>query len=341
MNIPRLALPRLNTVVGVDLGSTHIRVGCNTHEGVEIFSEANCLAIEESSKKILEFGDEALVMQRRVKESIAVLHPIRSGVVYDDEQVQILVKLILEKYKLFSFLGLTRYMVTVPTDATMVEKQLAVETIQSLGAREVFTISQSLAASIGSGVPIADATGSFMFHLGYSHAEAVAISLGSVVAFQSSPRAGRAVIKAIQRWFEQEEHLYISREVAQTILESGMCKEVTVLGQDLHKKNPREIEFVPQRIDSLLLQFMKEWSTQVRQLLATVPPQLTADILDKGLLLSGGLAQIPGLVEHFVHSLGVPVSVVDDPEESAIRGVCVALKHIDAFKKSLGYLDTN
>lgn len=338
MKIPKIKLPSVNSAVGIDLGSTRIRVGTFSAENLITYSEANCLAIEDSSKKILEFGDEALKMKKRVKESILILEPIRRGVVYDDEQVQILSKLILEKYGLFSVLGNSRYMVTVPTDATHVEKQLVLDVFYALGAREVFTISQALAASIGAGVPIADSTGSFLFHIGHSWAEAVVISLGSVVAYKTSTKAGQSLLSAIQKWFRETEQLYISEETVQQILASIHQKNVVVLGQDLTKKNPKELAFQPSRVNPLISNFMELWSVQFKELISSVPPQLTADILDKGLLLSGNMASLPDLSEYLVQSLGVPVSVVEDPQEAAIKGVCIALKHVNEFKRSLGYI---
>lgn len=337
-------LPDLSSLVGIDVGSSRIRVGKHKKEGFRYHQHEAVLAIDPDSKKIVAFGQDALEMKERVKNSIQVLHPIQDGVVYDSEQARVLIKLLLDKHKLSSYLGWTTFMASTPTGATMVEKQLIRDVLFSIGAKDVFTISQALAASIGAGVPIADSSGSFLLHIGASGAEAVAISLGSIVQHRVSARSGSEILKGIIQWFKKIEHLHISDETARDLLKvlsesKRQRKRVVVLGQDILKRNPRELDFEIHRLQEVVYPFFVQWSGLFKQLLATVPPQLTADIIDKGLLLSGEISKLDGLADHLVTELGVPVSVVEEPDLVVIKGIGTALAHLDEFKKSLGYLD--
>lgn len=330
--------------IAVDIGSSHIRVGKLSRGKFRYYQHAATLAVESKTKKIIAFGDDAQEMSQRVKETIEILYPIKDGVVYDSEQAQILIKLVLEKHHFFSPWGGTTYMVSVPTKATSVEKKLIQDVLFTLGAKAVFTISQALAASIGAGVPIADASGSFLFHIGASRAEAVVISLGSIISCEDSTSGGEAVMQEILRWFKKEESLIISQETAVDLLqvlssEGKMQQSITIIGQDLYQHNPREITFQVERLQAVIQKFMLGWSDQFKKLLSTIPPELTTDIIDKGVLLSGRMSTLGGFTEYLVKALGVPVSVVEEPDTAVIRGIGTALEHLEEFKKSLGYTE--
>jgi rod shape-determining protein MreB and related proteins len=235
-------------------------------------------------------------------------------------------------------------MIAVPSTLSLAKREQLTNILYDLGAQEVYTINQSLASAIGSGVPIADATGSFVMQCGAGIVETSVISLGSSVASDTTWYAGHWLDEYIQAHFRQEFGLVISKETAskvkRTMVQIGATDpkvEYLVSGQDVSTASPREISV--HEIDLLppVKLFSHQFELLLKRLLANLPPELSVDVIDKGLLLSGGLAELGGLEDFLRTSLGVPVATVENPSRTVIQGLKTALQHIDEFKQSLGY----
>ena len=333
---------RLSPKIGIDLGSKTIRI-CTEADGVVIEQPA-CLAINVKTQEVVAVGSEAAHMQGRVEPMIEVQWPVVAGVVYDAAHVGAMLKIMLQPLTRWSILTPPIIMVSVPGGSTKVQRQTLTKVVYELGAKEVYTIAQPLAASIGAGVPIADASGSFIFQMGAGVIEAAVISLGSLVRVESSKLAGNQLREQIKQVVQQRKQIEISPEQAETIVhqvvscDSQFTASILVTGKDVSSGTPSELKITTDDVRAAVAESVAVYPQLVQRLLSHVGPALTVDVIDKGLLISGGLAKLQGLDTYLIHELGMPVAVVDDPEHTTVAGILLTLKHLHEFRQSLGYV---
>jgi rod shape-determining protein MreB len=339
MRIPFLS--QIVQTVGIDLGSSQTRIWTNT-DGI-VLEEPTCIAIDATTKKVLAAGDEAKAMEGRVGKQIIVSWPVQNGSLYDLDVARALLRVFLRKVLKSSSFIRPIMMVSVPAASTDLDRAAINELFYSVGARQVYTISQPLAAAIGSGVPIADASGSFILHMGSGRVEAAIISLGSLIAHESTPVAGSAADATIKVAIREAASLTISLETAEKLKKkigsiSGLPqRELLVTGQDVVGFSPKEVRINSTQLQPALHLLATRYERMLKHMFARIPPELTADVIDKGMLLSGGFGQVGGLDSYLVNQLGIPVSVVENPAQSVIKGIGTALEHVELFKESLGY----
>lgn len=332
---------KLNKKIGIDLGSSRIRIWVDG-SGV-VLDEPSCIAFDTKNKTVLAVGTEAVEMDGRVASHITVMYPIMNGEIYDIAALSTLVKIFLGKAAGTIALYNPIIMASIPVEATQADREVTTQVLHSFGAGEVYTIAQPLAASIGSGVPIADASGSFVVYLGAGIVEGVIISLGSIIVSQSSEYAGEYLTNAIQVFVQKNFSLIISKSTANKIkkkvisLDPNDQREQLVAGQDALDESPKELMMKSKDFADFTLSYLEKIESIVVELLSKMPPELAVDVIDKGLLLTGGTAQILGIEAYFTQKLGIPVSVVDEPSKVVINGIGQALEHLDLFKQSLGY----
>lgn len=339
MKIPLLS--SLNQTIGLDLGTARTRMWISG-EGV-VLDEPTCLAVDSRNQKVLAVGEEAQAMVGRVSQPITLHYPIQKGYLYDMDSGRALLKVFLQKVLKSRAFFRPIIMASLPAGATQAQRVAMVELLYSVGAREVYTIAQPLAAAIGAGVPIADASGSFIVQMGSGVVEASVISLASLIRFESSSLAGDAADRAIKQAIRKTVNLNISLETARKVKQRigavgpEVNKEMMVTGQDARESSPKEVSLDSSMLQPVITQFVSEYENMLKNLFVNMPPELTADVIDKGMLLSGGWAQLAGFDIHLVNTLGIPVSVVEKPDQTVIKGISLALEHLDLFKQSLAY----
>lgn len=326
--------------IAIDAGTERIRIWSNLLE--ESIDEATCMAVERGSGRVVQIGDEAQAMEGRVGDDIIVLHPIRRGEITDSDQFRALLQMLLQKVLSPFALSRPTMMISVPSNLSLAKREKIIDLLNSLGANEAYTVNQSVASAIGSGIPIADATGSFVMHCGAGIVEASVISLGTSVANDTTWYAGHWMDEYLQTHLLHAHSLVVSLEMVRTIKHTMLefptsKKDYLISGQDVGTSSPREITVQSSDFDVPMQLFIRQYELVLKRLLAFLPPELSVDVIDKGILLSGGLAQLRGLDETLRLSLGVPVSVVEKPADSVLLGLKTALGHIDDFKQSFGY----
>lgn len=339
MKIP--ILEKLNKKIGIDMGSSRTRIWV-TGTGI-VLDEPTCIAFDKKTKSVLAVGLEAVEMDGRVGDHISVLYPVVNGEVYDAVAASTLLKIFLHKSIGTIALYNPIIMASVPVGTTQAAREILTQVLYSLGAGEVYTIAQPLAASIGAGVPIADASGSFLLNIGAGVVEGVVISLGSVIVSKSSDYAGEYFSNSIQVYAQKNLELKISKRTASRIkkeiisLDPNVEREQLVAGQDTVDESPKELLITSKDLFDFTIEYLEKIESVVVSLLSQMPAELAVDVIDKGLLLSGGTANMLGVENYFIEKLGIPVSVVDDSDTVVIKGIGQALEHLDLFKKSLGY----
>lgn len=331
--------------IGIDIGAGWVRfvlAAGSTSQDTPI-SEVSCLAIDQRTKRVLAVGSEAAVMKGRVGGQVSLQYPFQRGVVSDMESALALIKVGLQQLLPPKVVLNTVIMASLPASATIAERESTTQLMYALGAQEVYTIAQPLAAAIGAGVPIADASGSFLLHMGQSQVEGAVISLGSLVAHQRSDYAGQQLTEHIQTGVKKRHGLRIGDQAARDLLHTVASalpeskRSLLVTGQDVRTNGPKELPVTARDIQPEILKALDYYEALLQQLLTRVPPELTVDVIDKGLLLSGGLSQLEGVEQYLTQKMGVPVAVVDEPEKAVIRGIATVLHHLELFKQSLGY----
>jgi len=327
--------------LGLDCGAHRTRLA--TPERGVVLDTPSVLAIETRTNQVLATGSEAEKMAGRVGTDIAIYWPVTQGEVADEALERALLQMFFREAAIRWWVISPEMMVTTAVTISPAARQSWVDVLFALGAGAVYTIAEPLAASIGAGVPIADASGSFLVQLGYDRCEAVVVSLGSIVQAVMLPLGGNTLLKWLELELQTQLQFAVSRERLAHLLHHvvSLNPEVRrtqlVTGKDTGTKRPREVEISSDQLYKPVLRFAQRVEHAITELLSNIRPELTTDVIDKGFLLSGGLAQLAGLDIWLTERLGVPVSVVEEPALAAIRGVQTTLANLEEFKNSLAY----
>ncbi len=335
-------LPSMTPVIGVDLGTSRTRIWFQG-KGVMI-DQPTIIATDTQTKKVIAIGEDAAEMEGRVKSQIKVHYPLQNGKIYDASAVKAMLQVWLQQVLGMRYLLSPVVMVSVPASCTQASRQAVIKTFYQLGAREVYTIAQPLAAAIGAGVPIADASGTLVFHLGAGVVEAGVISLGSIVNYKSSELAGNHLDQVLQKEISQQYKSKLAIETVRQIkqkmpLLAKSKQTIKVVGK-MSTGSPQEIELKVADLFAVTSQLASGYGKLVESLLTEIYPELTADILDKGMLLSGDFAQLMGLDAWLATQLKLPTAVVENPGLAVVEGIKTALENLDDFKQSFGYQES-
>lgn len=326
--------------IGIDLGTNRTRLWL-VGQGL-VVDEPTVLAVDKTTRKITAIGKDAEDMWGRVQSGMEIIFPVQNGAITDKEITVAYLKILLQRVISSSYFFRPSMMVAISPRVVGTDKQALVEVLYEVGASEVYTIAQSLAATIGAGVPIADASGTGVFHLGEGVAEAAVVSLSSVVACETSHVAGQYVRDHLNYAIGQATQAELSYESLENIFKTlsfdpQQSWKLEVTGKDKVTGRPTQVSITQSMIQDVLELVFQQWLQVLEKVFQQIPPALTTDILDKGLLLSGGLAQLQGLELRLAESLNVPVATVEQPDKVVIEGIGTALEHLDLFKESIGY----
>jgi rod shape-determining protein MreB and related proteins len=339
MNIPWLHT--LTDYIGIDLGTSRVRIW-GKGSGL-VVDDASAVAIDTNSQRVVAVGQEAAEMSGRVSKYISIVFPISADGVNDQEVAVAMLRALLQRVFRLGLFFRPVMVVSVHSTLGKPERQVLTEVFLRVGAREVYLVDEVLAAAIGSGVPVADASGSLFLHTGHMVTEVGMISLGSVVASQSLKFAGEQVTQLFQVFLKENYGLLVgtgrATQLKRQVLGQSdtLPSRIRITGQDLSTRSPKEIFIEGKTLTPICEQVALSYAQTTRQLLERVPPELSQDVLDKGMLLSGGSAQLTGLTGALVKHLSLPVSIVDQPEQAVILGLGQVVSNLRLFTESVGY----
>lgn len=339
MKIP--ILDALFQSLAVDFGSRYLRV--YNPRGDLLFSEPSCLSIDTRNKKVMAVGKEALLMQERVSDFVEVVWPIQRGVLTDPAGAATLFKVLMSKHGQRYPILRPLVVLSTPVTATTVETEALCDVFYALGAQEVIPVAQPLAAAIGAGVPIAEARGTSLLHMGFGRTEMVTISLSSVVSKLKSYQAAEYYLNEIKQKVADSLQLSIGSHSAEQILkevfsvDSNQERKAIIAGKSLKAATPEEKELSSKDLHSLQTELLTDYESLVKEQLTQVPAELMSDVLDKGILLTGGFSQLDGFAAVLPELIGMAVLPVEDAQKVVIKGLAVILEHLDLFKESVGY----
>ncbi len=326
--------------LAIDLGTANTLVYVKGR-GI-VCAEPSVVAVQRDSrgmKKVLAVGREAKEMLGRTPGNIEAIRPIKDGVIADFEITEAMLRYFIRKVHNRKTLVRPRIIICVPLGITEVERRAVRESAECAGAREVYLIEEPMAAAIGAGLPITEATGNMIVDIGGGTTEVAVISLSGIVFSQSVRVAGDKMDESIIHYIKRKYNLLIGERTAEMVkiaignaYPSGEVKKLEIKGRDLVAGVPRVMEVNSDEIREAIAEPVNAIVEAVRIALERTPPELAADIVDKGIVLSGGGALLKNLDILLREETGLPVTISDDPLSAVVLGTGKALDDLDRLK---------
>jgi rod shape-determining protein MreB len=328
--------------IGIDLGTANTLIYL-PKKGV-IINEPTVVAVSTSDNSILAVGNEAKIMLGRTPDSIIASRPLKDGVIADYRIAQAMIHYYINKVG-----GSVRFvrpevMIAVPAGITSTERRAVVEATLQAGAKSAYILKEPIAAAIGAGIPITTASGHMIVDIGGGTTEAAIISLGGIVVSNSVRVGGDKFDNAISEMIRKKHGLAIGERTAEDIKikianalthSSSEIQEKEIRGRDLVTGLPKNITINSLEVTGSIQEQLKEIIRGLKDMLQDTPPELAADTMDKGIILSGGGALLKNIDKLIAESLGVPCYIADDPLLCVARGTGIALENLDSYKRSI------
>ena len=323
--------------MAIDLGTANTLVVLKGH-GV-VLNEPSVVAVVDNKgkKSVLAVGDEAKTMLGRTPGNIQAIRPLRDGVIADFIVTEEMIKHFIKKVHKRSTFANPRILICVPTGSTPVERKAIQDSALAAGARRVQLIEEPIAAAIGAGLPISEATGSMVVDIGGGTTEIAVMSLGGVVYSNSLRVAGDAMDTSLQTFMRREYNLMIGDSTAEKIKkEIGTAmptnnNKYPVKGRDIRSGTPKKVYITEEDTSEALNPIIREMVNGMKDALENTPPELSADLVDMGLTLTGGGALLKNIDKRFSKETGLPVHIADDPLACVAIGTGKALDQEATF----------
>ena len=326
--------------IGIDLGTANVLVTLKG-KGI-VLNEPSVVAIDRKAHKILATGHEAKEMLGRTPEQIKAVRPMQDGVIADFTATQLMLKNIIYKICQRYRIGKPRVVVGVPSGITEVEERAVEEAILQAGAKEVYLIEEPMAAAIGAGLEIAEPSGSIIVDIGGGTTEVAVISLGGIVVSNSIRIAGDELDENIINYVKREMNLAIGDTTAEQIKKEIGCAmplvtELTmdVSGRDLTTGLPQTLKITSTQVEEAIHESVEKIVDTIRQTLERTPPELSSDIMEKGIVLAGGGALIKNIDKLVAEKTEMPVYIATDPLECVVKGTGKTLEDFERLKTVL------
>jgi rod shape-determining protein MreB len=328
--------------LGIDLGTANTMVYMRNH-GI-VVSEPSVVAIEKRSKSILAVGKEARQMIGRTPANIVAIRPLKDGVISDFDTTQAMIHHFIHKAHNYFGKGFKiprpRVILGVPSSVTEVERQAVIDAAKTAGAREVFIVEESMAAAIGAGLPIEDASGSMIIDVGGGTTDIAVFSLGDIVVDKTMKIAGDEMDEDIINYIRSKYNILIGERSAEDIkisMGSAMPmkkeKKLTVQGRDLLTGLPKTIDLSSIEVREAIMNSILIITESIKDAIEETPPELLKDLFASGISLTGGGALIRGLDAFWSKELNIPVNIVEDPLSTVARGTALMLDHIELLDR--------
>lgn len=326
--------------LGIDLGTANSIV-MTDREGV-VLVEPTVVALNADDYSVVAVGNEAKVMIGKTPENIIAKRPLRSGVIASYRVTEALLKYFIDKVVGYSRLFRPEVMISVPAGITSVERRAVKKAALAAGAKKVWLIPEPLAAAIGAKLPIHTSSGNMIVNMGGGTTEVAVISLNGIVVYNSARVAGDALNDGIVTYMRKTHGLLIGEQTAEEIkMEIGSAlpmdkpKKIEVRGRDSSTGLPRAIEIDTNETVDAMKPSLNRIVRSVKEVLESTPPELSSDVIDRGMVLTGGTALLRNIDGLLTKATGVPAHVAEDPMYCVVNGTGEALKNLDILQKSL------
>ncbi|KKS45329.1 rod shape-determining protein [Candidatus Nomurabacteria bacterium RIFCSPLOWO2_02_FULL_42_17] len=326
--------------LGIDLGTANTLVFV-PGKGI-VLNEPSVVAVSEQENKILAVGVEAKDMIGKTPESIIAYRPMKDGVIADYRVTEVMLRYFINK-ALGSFnLFKPDVMISVPAGVTSTERRAVVEAAIRAGAKNAYVVKEPILAAIGAGIPIHESHGHMVVDIGGGTTDVAVISLGGIVASTSVKCAGNKIDQAIADYIKKTFNLAIGDRTAEEVkikigaavpLEEEM--RVTIKGRDFVQGLPRSAQVSTNEVVKAVDQELRAIVQAIKDVLSDTPPELSSDIIDQGIIMTGGSSQLRNFPDLIYRKTGVKAQVAEEPLYCVVRGTGIALDHLDAYKKTI------
>ncbi|WP_235069125.1 rod shape-determining protein MreB [Turicibacter sp. TJ11] len=324
--------------IGIDLGTANVLI-YEKGKGI-VLEEPSVVSIDAQTGRMIAAGEEARQMLGRTPGKIEVVRPMKDGVIADIEATEMMLKHFINSLNIKGMLSQPRIMICCPTNITLVEKNAIREAAEKCGAREVFIEEEPKIAALGAGMDISKPSGNMVIDVGGGTADIAVLSLGDIVTSASIKIAGNRFDQDIVDYIKTNYKLLIGDRTAEeikisvaTVYPEGREEELQVRGRDLVSGLPRTITISSTEVEEALRESVRIIVHAAKNVLEQTPPELSADIMNKGIVLTGGGALLHGLDRLLADELHVPVFIADNPLHCVVVGTGIMLDHIDKIRR--------
>lgn len=326
--------------LAIDLGTANTLIYLKG-KGI-ILKEPSVVAVREDGKykKVLAVGEEAKKMVGKTPGTIKAIRPLREGVIADFEVTEAMIRYFIQKVHNRSYLVKPRIIISVPSGTTQVERRAVKESAESAGAREVYLIEEPMAAAIGAGLPITEPIANMIVDIGGGTTEVAVISLGGIVVSHSIKVAGDKIDEAIQQYIKRRYNLLIGEATSEqvkiqigTVMAEEPYEEMEIKGRDLVTGIPKTIVINSKEIQEAIREPIELIVQAIKLVLEDTPPELAADIVDRGIVLTGGVALLKNLDKLIERETGLKVKIAEEPLTCVALGAGKALEEIEKLRE--------
>lgn len=326
--------------IGIDLGTTNTLVFL-PEKGI-VINEPTVVALRKPDNTVLAVGLDAKEMVGRTPDDIVTYRPLKDGVIAEYYITQAMLKYFISKsIGAFNIIR-PEVVISVPAGITSTEHRAVMNAAKEAGAKEVYLVKEPLLASLGAGIPIHSAEGNMIVNIGGGTTEVAVISLGGIVTWASLRVAGNRFDNAISEYIKKKYGLAIGENTAENIkitigtaMQNRNKMEMKIRGRDLHTGLPKDLIINSNEVAEALNGHLVDIMNSVQSVFNVTPPELAADIMEKGIILSGGSSQLRDLEEFFKRSLGVSAYVAEESILCVAKGTATILSHLDVYKRTL------
>ena len=336
MNFSNLFLNK----IGIDLGTANTLVFI-PKKGI-VINEPSVVVVDINDNKILAVGNEAKEMIGRTPETIVAHRPLKNGVIADYRVTEAMIRYFVNKVSSKIRFIRPDILISIPAGITSTERRAVIEAANNAGAKNAYVVKEPVLAAIGAGIPINNPSGNMIINIGGGTSEVAIISLGGVVAAHSARVGGDRFDNAIANYIKKRYGLAIGERTAEDIKKAigGAMPQINekyaeIRGRDLMGGLPKTVKISSNEVAEALQDELREVIDAIKKVLQETPPELSADVMDKGMVLSGGGALLRNLDQYIVQMTGVPCYVADDALLCVAKGTGIALDNLDLYKKTI------
>jgi rod shape-determining protein MreB len=330
-----------NNDLAIDLGTANTLIHVKG-KGI-LLNEPSVIAVRREDYQVLAVGQEARVMWGKTPEEIITVRPMKDGVIADFDLAEMMIKKFIQKVQVKRFLH-PLMAISIPSGITEVERRAVRDSGEHAGAREVYLVEEPMAAAIGVDLPIEEPVGNMVVDIGGGTTEIAVVAMSGIVTKISIRIAGDEMTEAIIQYFKKKHNLLLGEMMAEKLkIEVGSTKpfkedkNVPVRGRDLIMGIPRNVDVSTMEIQEALEEPVRAIVEAVILSLEKTPPELSSDILERGIIMTGGGALLRGLDQRLRNETRLPVNLAEDPMTAVVRGVGKILEDLDHYKKILNF----
>lgn len=324
--------------IGIDLGTANVLIYVKGR-GI-VLNEPSVVAIDTRTQKALAVGEEARRMVGRTPDNIVAIRPLRDGVIADFEITEVMLKYFINKINVKGFLTKPRILICTPTNITSVEQKAIREAAEKSGGKTIYLEEEPKVAAVGAGMDIFQPSGNMVIDIGGGTTDIAVLSMGDIVTAQSIRMAGDKFDQEILNYIKKEYKLLIGERTAEdikigvaTVFPGSRQEEITIRGRDMVTGLPKTLSINSDEIQKALEESVSSIVQAAKNVLERTPPELSADIIDRGVILTGGGALLHGIDQLMAEELKVPVVIAENPMTCVAEGTGKMLEHLDKLPK--------